>query len=63
MSERLLRVCEVVSYLQVPGKHVYELIKRKALPAMRLHRRTLVDPAKFQSWMEMGGTPLDASEQ
>ena len=31
MSERLLRVCEVVSYPQVPGKHVYELIKRKAL--------------------------------
>ena len=54
---RLCRIC------QVPGKHVYELIKRKALPAMRLHRRTLVDPAKFQSWMEMGGTPLDASEQ
>ena len=47
MSERLLRVCEVVSYLQVPGRHVYELMKRKALPAMLLHRRILLDPGQI----------------
>ena len=57
---RLLTAQEVSDVLQVPVARVYELVRLKLLPAVKLGERQIrFDEEKLQEWVERGGNATE----
>ena len=53
---RLLKVPEVAERLGVSRHRVYELIRKRKLPAVYLGRSVRVDAEVLEEWIRRGGT-------
>ncbi len=53
---RLLTAEDVAGILQVPKASVYELIRLKRLPVVRIGRLVRVPEDELRSWIATGGT-------
>lgn len=53
--ERLLTAKEVSIKLNIPLQRVYELTRRKAIPAVRVFRQYRYDPEALAAWAKRGG--------
>lgn len=60
---RLLTAEDVAGILQVPKSSVYELIRLKRLPAVRIGRLVRVPEEELRAWIETGGTPVRPNEE
>ena len=58
----LLTVNEVAEVLQVAPARVYELIRTRALPGVRLGRQVRVSEEALAIWIKNGGKPLRGRE-
>lgn len=55
--ERLLTAREVSLRLNLPLQRVYELTRRKAIPAVRVFHQYRYDPEMLDQWIKSGGAP------
>jgi excisionase family DNA binding protein len=55
-ATRLLRVSEVAARLQLAVPTVYALIRRGALPGVRVGGSVRVDPAELERFLDKGRT-------
>jgi excisionase family DNA binding protein len=53
--ERLLTAKEVSINLNLPLQRVYELTRRREIPAVRVFRQYRYDPAALVEWANSGG--------
>lgn len=58
--ERFLTAQEVAELLGVKPWRVYDLVRQRLLPAVRLGRQMRFDPEQIRRWAEAGGTGLSA---
>ncbi len=50
-GNRLLIAAEVGEILRVPRSTVYELVRTRRIPFMKVGRRTLFDPQALTEWI------------
>jgi excisionase family DNA binding protein len=55
MLPRLLTTQEVAVILNVPRGHIYRLLKRGRLPAVRIGREWRFDERELSRWLRRGG--------
>ena len=48
--------------LRCKPHRVYELARRRLIPAVRVGRRVLFDPAQMREFIQSGGRPLPARD-
>jgi len=55
---RLMTVPEVAKYLRVSNARVYELLREKILPGVKLGRQVRINPTDLQQFVNGGGMAL-----
>lgn len=60
---RLLTAEDVAGILQVPKASVYELIRLKRLPAVRIGGLVRVPEEDLRAWIASGGSPVPNSDE
>ena len=58
MSNKLPRIEEVASILDVSEGRAWELARNGTIPCVRLGRQVRVDPTALGAWIEAGGKAL-----
>ena len=56
MGKKFLQADEVAAMLDVNRYRVYELVRSKQIPAVRLGRSVRFDPVRLDEWLAAGGT-------
>ena len=54
-------VPEVALLLQTSPARVYELVRRRMIPFVRLGRQVRVPVGPFEAWLANGGSPLESA--
>ena len=57
-ENKLLRINEVATWLDVTEARAYELARTGLIPAVRIGRQLRVDATRLQAWIEAGGEAL-----
>jgi excisionase family DNA binding protein len=61
MDRQILVADEVAEMLRVDRQRVYELVRRKAIPVIRLgERQYRFDAEAIKEWIERGGSPIES---
>lgn len=58
MAKRLLRAPEISERLGITEDRVWDLIRRRMLPAVRIGRQVRVDEDALEAWIRRGGSAL-----
>jgi excisionase family DNA binding protein len=58
MIGRLLSVAQVAPMLGLTEARVYELVRLRMLPAVRIGRQVRIDEQALQAWIAQGGQAL-----
>ena len=58
MPVKLLKVVQVARMLQVSTARVYELVRHKIIPSVRLGRQLRIDDTALRKWIASGGKAL-----
>ena len=56
MEEQLLRIPMVARVLDIPESTVYDLVRRKLLPAVKVGRHIRFSEARVREFIAQGGT-------
>ncbi len=59
---KILLAQEAATILRVPKARVYELVRQKKFPAVRIGRLVRIPEDELRGWIARGGEPLPDSE-
>lgn len=62
MSRKLVEADWVCQHYGWQRWRVYDLVKQKILPAVRVGRRIYFDPVQLETWIEAGGRTFPAEQ-
>ncbi len=64
MDKQILVADEVAEMLRVDRQRVYELVRRNAIPVIRLgERQYRFDAETIRKWIERGGSSVESGER